>query len=58
MSTYRRSLDFTDNAVSKNLSSRIVYTGITLLALIALAALAAIVVYWSLNNGTLTKFSF
>ncbi len=45
-----------DNVLSKSLSTRILHSAVVLLAIVVLAVVATIAVYWSLNNGTLTKF--
>jgi hypothetical protein len=57
ITTYPQQPDFTGNAVSKNLATRIIHSAAVLLAFITLAIAAMIVVYWSLNNGTFTKFT-
>jgi len=55
MTQYHVRPDFSPGG-PKNLTKRILHSTVVLLALIALAVVATVVVYWSFNNGTFTRF--
>jgi hypothetical protein len=55
---YRRREAFVDKRESYILAKRVLRATMVFLMLISLAAVATIVVYWSLNNGTIARFSW